>query len=306
MRRSLFFLLAISILFSCQEESVTLVSIDPLTQGGDVFVSDNGEEFFMGCDVSFCYGFSGIDIINERALTGLEIPNNLPSSVDLSNFLPAVGNQGKLGSCTAWATTYYGRSSQVNIQNTARTTGRVVLSPSFIYNQMTEGNNCGGTSIEGAMERLIVEGSSELSLFPYQDNGCNQMPTDIQRENADQFKMDDYKILTGENLLMEMKTLLSDQKPVVISMGLDKEFGLKDEKGLSAYRPHRVIPKDIQGAHAMLVVGYSDENNAFKVVNSWGTGWGDAGFFWADYEAFEDVLNPNKEFRVLCQAIVGL
>jgi len=33
------------------------------------------------------------------------------------------------------------------------------------------------------------------------------------------------------------------------------------------------------GAHAVLVVGYDDVNECFIVKNSWGTGWGEAGYF---------------------------
>lgn len=54
----------------------------------------------------------------------------------------------------------------------------------------------------------------------------------------------------------------------------------------------------------MVVVGYSDSYNAFKVVNSWGESWGDNGFVWIDYKAFNDILNPNKSFKVINQAIV--
>ncbi|MDN3205912.1 C1 family peptidase [Algoriphagus sediminis] len=305
MKRSLFLFLAVSILASCQDETVILVPIDPLTVESEVFVSDSGEEFFMGALTSFCYGFAGSANIHENSLVDYPIPDNLPSEVDLSNFLPPVGNQGRLPSCTAWATTYYGRSLQVNIQNAARTNKKVAFSPSFIYNQMTEGNNCIPTSVQFAMEKLVSEGALGLDLFPYQAEGCDELPKEENQILAQEYRLNGFKVLTGENMISEMKALLNDQNPVVITMGLDLEFGKKDDAGLSAYRPHRVVPKDIQGAHAMLVVGYSDENNAFKVVNSWGEGWGDAGFFWADYDAFEDVLNPDKEFRVLCEAVVG-
>ncbi len=36
----------------------------------------------------------------------------------------------------------------------------------------------------------------------------------------------------------------------------------------------------------MVVIGYNDTKNAFKVMNSWGTKWGDNGFAWIDYANF--------------------
>ena len=55
----------------------------------------------------------------------------------------------------------------------------------------------------------------------------------------------------------------------------------------------------------MLVVGFSDEYNAFKLVNSWGEDWGDNGFVWIDYQAFENVSAPSASFRVINQAYVA-
>jgi hypothetical protein len=37
------------------------------------------------------------------------------------------------------------------------------------------------------------------------------------------------------------------------------------------------------GAHAVLTVGYDDEKQAFIVKNSWGSGWGEAGYFMIAY-----------------------
>lgn len=38
----------------------------------------------------------------------------------------------------------------------------------------------------------------------------------------------------------------------------------------------------------MTVVGYDDNKygGAFRIVNSWGTGWGDGGFYWVEYNEF--------------------
>jgi hypothetical protein len=37
------------------------------------------------------------------------------------------------------------------------------------------------------------------------------------------------------------------------------------------------------GAHAVLIVGYDDTQQAFIVKNSWGTGWGESGYFLIAY-----------------------
>ncbi|HEX05458.1 MAG TPA: hypothetical protein ENH10_09970, partial [Bacteroidetes bacterium] len=51
------------------------------------------------------------------------------------------------------------------------------------------------------------------------------------------------------------------------------------------------INGEIRGGHAVTVIGYDDARvtadgvGAFKMVNSWGTGWGQSGFWWMSYEA---------------------
>ena len=98
-----------------------------------------------------------------------------------------------------------------------------------------------------------------------------------------------------------MKTYITNQKPIVIAAVLSSKFGSVDELGLSAYREH-AVNYDETDCHAMLVVGYDDEYRAFKVVNSWGTGFGDEGFVWIDYVAFENTANPDAELRVINEA----
>jgi len=37
----------------------------------------------------------------------------------------------------------------------------------------------------------------------------------------------------------------------------------------------------------MLICGYDDNINSFKVLNSWGSGWGNMGYIWIDYDFFK-------------------
>jgi C1A family cysteine protease len=42
--------------------------------------------------------------------------------------------------------------------------------------------------------------------------------------------------------------------------------------------------------HAMVIVGYEDKYNAFKVLNSWGPNWGYGGFCYMSYDLFNTAL----------------
>jgi hypothetical protein len=48
-----------------------------------------------------------------------------------------------------------------------------------------------------------------------------------------------------------------------------------------------------KGGHAMLIVGYDDSRSAFKLLNSWGPGWGSAGYGWLGYGFFSQVVREG-------------
>ena len=50
----------------------------------------------------------------------------------------------------------------------------------------------------------------------------------------------------------------------------------------------------------MCVIGYDDNmyGGAFQIINSWGTWWGDQGFFWAKYEDFARTVDQAYEFSL--------
>lgn len=264
------------------------------------FVSEDGTVYATGLT---CSGTGDYLIDTENTLNGLVIPPSLPDQFDLSEFLPPIGNQQSQGSCTSWAATYYMKSLQERISAALPYDETTIMSPAYTYNQLTMGN-CSGTDLAQTLEILKNKGACALTDFPYDFTTCALQPTAAIDALALPNRISDYKFLSGNNMVAEMKTLLTEQKPILIGAFLTSRFGRLDGLGIHAYRPH-VVNYDSGGCHAMLVVGYSDEYNAFKVVNSWGAEWGDEGFVWIDYQAFDNVLNPNATFKVINRAIVA-
>ena len=259
-------------------------------------VDDGTREF--GLDNSSCYGFSTPD--EEIAIIDIEI--DYPESYDLSRFLPPVDTQGNQGSCVAWATGYYLKSFQENYQNFQDdlAASTVILSPSFIFNQIKI-SPCSGSQIADALDLLQVSGTPEWTIMPYSENDCETKPTDLQRSLAEPNRIDSYFYLNGEILLEQTKAFLLNDQPVVIAISIDRNYFGAKENGVSVYRKF----KKVDGAHAMLVVGYDDALNAFKAVNSWGPEWGDQGFVWIDYKAFEEANDPESDFKILCEAWIS-
>lgn len=264
------------------------------------FVSEDGTVYSTGL---ICFGSGDYNLDANNTLDDLVIPSTLPNFFDLSEFLPPIGNQQSQGSCASWAVTYYMKSFQERVVSSFPFDEATIMSPSYTYNQLTMGN-CSGTSIVQTLEILMNKGACSYMDFPYDFTRCDLQPSASIDQLALPNRINAYKFLSGNNMVAEMKTLLTQQKPIVIGAFLTSRFGRIDNLGIHAYRPHSV-DYDKGSCHAMLVVGYSDEYNAFKVVNSWGTEWGDDGFVWIDYEAFENVTNSSAAFRVINEAILA-
>lgn len=298
MKTSIFsFLFLLVVLNSCGYDRDDRI---PRVNDENQFVSEDGTVYYTGLT---CYGTGDYMPDTSNTLDDLVIPSVLPIQFDLSQFLPPVGNQQSQGSCTSWAVTYYMKSLQERVAATLPYDEATIMSPAYTYNQLSMGN-CSGTDLAQTLDILKHKGACSLIDFPYDFNSCSLQPSAFLDQLALPNRISDYKFLSGNNMVAEMKTLLTEQKPIVIAAFLTSRFGRLDGFGIHAYRPH-VVNYDRGGCHAMLVVGYSDEYNAFKVVNSWGPEWGDEGFVWIDYQAFENVTNPNADFRVINQAIVA-
>ena len=293
------------LLFSCSpltdNEEVDLQAIeDANVDDDDDDEPIDNSQFAAGLD---CFGSGDYITDDFNLVEDLEIPDNLPSTYDLSEFLPPIDSQGQQPSCVSWAVTYYMKSMQEHIQSGIPYSSANIMSPSYTYNILSQGN-CAGTNVGQTLEILKQNGVPSIADFPINLENCSTQPDESIDEIAENAKISDYKNLSGINLVLEMKTLIQQKTPIIISAYLSSRFGAVDEFNLAAYRPHAVTYNSGR-CHAMLVVGYKDEYNAFKVVNSWGSNWGNGGFVWIDYAAFDNVLDTSAEFRVINEALIA-
>jgi C1A family cysteine protease len=212
----------------------------------------------------------------------------LPPKVDLSDFLPPVRSQGAIGSCSAWSTVYYAKTIQ---ENQERMWGADIpehqYSPLFTYNQITGGVNK-GTSIIEHMILIEKQGVPTLHDFPHTDNinilpDINILAEAMNYKSTSHKKLDqyDYKNKTWSVDMQTVKTALAEGFPVVGGFTIYENF--HSYKGGVYDNPEGTI----SGGHAMCIVGYDDNIGAFRIVNSWGTWWGEKGFIWLSYDIFE-------------------
>jgi C1A family cysteine protease len=117
--------------------------------------------------------------------------------------------------------------------------------------------------------------------MPYSDiNGCSLMPTSSQLIEAANYKISSYvKIVNSDR--NAIKTMVFSNHPVIITIIADNSF-VNAKSGF--------IWKVNSGSgalpHTLIICGYDDSKNAYKVMNSWGTSWADGGYSWIDYDFF--------------------
>ena len=209
-------------------------------------------------------------------------PTSLPATYQL--VAPTPGNQGNEFACVVFASTYAARSIEQYYRSNASSYSfsTNIFSVEYVYNQSKFSSDCGsGTSVGTALELMKQKGVCTNATMPFSDlNGCSLMPTAAQDAEAANFKIGGYSKLVSSDLTA-IKTMIASNHPVIFNVTVDDGFiAAKTDFTWSSYSGSGGLP------HCMTVVGYDDSKNAFRVINSWGTGWGGGGFCWIDYSWF--------------------
>ncbi len=225
----------------------------------------------------------------------------LPPSVSLKPYAPNVGNQGTYGTCVAWSSAYAARTISYaihhNMQNKDSITNEA-FSPGYLYYYIKSANdaNCSnGASIYNAMEILEQKGAVLKSEGV---SDCSAQSPGNEDAKAVPFKIKDFLALSdyggvGKNDVLKIKKSLAEQKPVIMSFKCMQSFFAVPATGFWSPAPNDVY----KGDHAMCIIGYDDNINggSFEVMNSWGTYWGNKGFFWLNYGLFTQYGNYAVE-----------
>ena len=207
-------------------------------------------------------------------------PSTLPSSYQLK--MPPVGNQGSEFSCVAYATSYARSSEKYYKTNaTSYSLNTNIFSPEYIYNQVKFSECYSGTTIERCLNLLKAQGVSTWQSFPYSStNGCSLMPNAAQVSEAANYKIGSYAMLYPDDL-DAIKNMLVNNHALITGSPIDNDF---QNAGPG------FIWSSFNGSfgnnHGYVICGYDDSKNAFKIMNSWGTNWGDNGYAWIDYQFF--------------------
>jgi hypothetical protein len=206
-----------------------------------------------------------------------------PPHSDLAPDWPAPGDQGKQGSCVAWAVGYAARTYYLKHDEAADITqAQNILSPAYIYNSLreTKGDCSSGTSVADALKLLKASGGVPLDQLPYDPKQCIALPTAaVLARYAERFRIKGYRRVEGKNE-DDIKGQIYSGNPVI--------FAIDIPAGFEHYHSGIVDSVDDRGpnyGHAMVIIGYDDSKQAYHFVNSWGTHWGEKGFGWISYRS---------------------
>jgi C1A family cysteine protease len=185
-------------------------------------------------------------------------------NVEGISYVTPVKNQSSCGSCWAFAVTA-ALESQVMIA----TGGQPLDLSEQILVSCSGAGSCSGGSSSTASTFIKNVGLPAESCFPYTatNNSCTNACVNWQSNTE---MVNGWHSTSGVD---NIRSALFAYGPVLATMYVYNDF-YSYRSGVYSYATGSYV-----GAHAVLVVGYDDVNQCFIVKNSWGTGWGEAGYF---------------------------
>ena len=192
----------------------------------------------------------------------------LPASLDWrdnnGNYVSAITDQKKCGSCWAFAMT---AGLESNVLRTQNNSGPVDLSEQVMVSCSGAGSCNGGQLNANYLQKT---GLPAESVYPYTatDGSCAAAAPGWQSTAK--------KIASWGSVsknVEAIKTALNEYGPLPIAYYVYEDFKLY-KSGIYSYTTGKRL-----GGHAVLLVGYNDAEQYFIVKNSWSTAWGENGFF---------------------------
>ncbi|UCE45370.1 MAG: hypothetical protein JSU93_00265 [Methanobacteriota archaeon] len=236
---------------------------------------------------------------------------SLPTSIDLSTspFFPAVGNQRSQPSCAAWAATYYAYGFLEAVDNnwTLASSGEAeqLISPAWTYARSNGGRDTGST-MDFNMMVTCDWGAATMATMPfdeheYLDLGSPSAFREAPAHRAEEVWWVDYNYDSPMTTIDEIKLLVAGGTPVTFAMDA---LEITESSGNLGY-PYILNSLEYNSTalnHAQTIVGYDDtitedgDVGAFRVVNSWGTGFAEAGFYWFTYDTLIEIGDAGKAY----------
>lgn len=212
---------------------------------------------------------------------------NLPPVVDHRDYFDYVFDQGSLGSCVANATD---AALGVALKNSGLP-DKTVRSRLYIYfnARAIDGDihSDSGTTICAAIQAIENKGACAETEWPYLPPKFILPPPPTCYANGKP-----YGNIIAHSLdqtLDQLKQALANGN--VICLGIMVYASFESQETAKTGVVQMPQPNEaILGGHAIVLVGYNEEQQGFIFRNSWGVAWGDKGY---GYIPYSYILNPE-------------
>ena len=216
-----------------------------------------------------------------------------PLNIDHRSTCPDVYKQGSIGSCSAQVLccVFYHNLKKFHYDN--------IFNPSRLflyYNTRAMKHSIdydNGGSIRDALKAFHEYGICPETSWEYDIDNLKITPP----EEAYLFAQDYTGIIYARvpQILNQLKQCLIDGYLFVFGMAVHSNFEsqIVETTGRGLQQP--TINDIYLGGHAACAVGFNENERVFIVRNSWGTEWGDQGYFYMPYDY---ILNPNLVFDI--------
>lgn len=222
--------------------------------------------------------------------------------VDPRGDLPPVFDQGDLGSCTANAV---GAAVEYDAKLNGSDPGTLSRLWIYYYERKIEGSpadqDTGAFGRDGFKVCMKIGVPLEKD-WPYDPSKFAGEPSAALADESAQHRISNYRVVSRN--LDSMKAVLSNRQTIAFGFTVYESFE-SDEVAKTGKIPMPSRGEAVKGGHEVLLVGYlKDEPNYALVRNSWGTGWGLAGYFLMPWSYLLDA-NLATDFRTIRRAAEG-
>jgi hypothetical protein len=219
------------------------------------------------------------------------------TSTDLTQGIPRLRiiNQGSVESCVSWSICYYAYTIQrarLDRETDPQRMQAIALSAMFPFKRLRP-NECNrGLSISKTAKFLLDFGNLPYQRYP--TNQCNIpiSPTMITEAGRNK-PITNYQLIFSNEVDKDptarykkvLDEIIFSKRPVVVGMKI-WEDNLRAVNSGDDYYYRPTNKGKTPSKHAVTVVGFDINRRAFKILNSWGSEFGDNGIFWMRLEDF--------------------